>query len=551
MRRAMFVLAAFVTSWTAAPAEMQSPVDQADPSVIGEEMRQNREDERRSPRADPEVSAETRRSGGVTSSAAFTVGAIRVEGATALAQIDFAPAIEPYLGRQLDPEALRSLARDVAEVARAAGYGLATAWIPPQDVLNGILRVRLDEGRIDAVEVGGPARAIVEQRLAPLTNGLPVTTAQLERRLRLAGDVAGVTVGQARLVRRGGRNILTVDTAFERVSGQAWLDNWGSDTVGPVRLRLSGEVNRLLTPGDQLSFGGVVTPFQPSEFQLVHGRYALPLGSNGTEIALRGYVGTTEAGGRLRDLDLAGTSYEVSLSASHPLQRSQASSLWATFDLSLRDSELDRDDVRLRNDRIAAVSAGLYGSARMAGGWGRVRITLTQGLDVLGATDRNDPLASRSYAGGAFTKLDFWTQYYRTLGGNFSLLLRGEGQIASRPLLSSEEMGLGGRSFLRGYDYRERAGDRGAAMMGELQFNLRDLPRPLRRAQLYVYADAGRVTNLRGEAGDGTLASVGAGARLWALHGIEGSVELGIPLADGPSGTRPDPRLSFTLGARF
>ena len=551
VRRTVLVLGALLTSWTASAEGTQTPVDRADPSVIREEIRQGRENEPRTPRADPQISAGTGRNVGMTPSPAFTVGAVRIEGASALSQTDFATAIEPYLGRQLDAEALRALARDVAEVARAGGYALATAWIPPQDVVNGILRVQLDEGRIDAVEVSGPARDLVEQRLAPLVDGRPVTTARLERRLRLAGDATGVTVGQARLVRRGGRNILTVDTAFERVSGQAWLDNWGSDTVGPMRLRVSADVNRLLTPGDQLSFGAIVTPFQPSEFQMVHGRYALPVGNDGTEIALRGYFGNTKAGGRLRDLDLGGTIYEVALGLSHPLQRSQASSLWANFDFSLRDSELDRDDVRLRSDRIAAVSAGLYGSARMAGGYGRVRVTLTQGLDVLGATERGDPLASRNNAGGPFTKLDFWTQYYRSLGGNFSLLVRGEGQVASRPLLSSEERGLGGRSFLRGYDYRELAGDRYAAAMGELQFNLSDLPRPLRRAQLYVYGDAGRVTNLRGEAGGGTLASAGAGIRLWAQHGIEASLELGVPLADGASSRRPDPRLSFTVGARF
>ena len=50
------------------------------------------------------------------------------------------------------PSDMRALASDVANVARGAGYGLATAWIPPQRVSNGVLRVVIDEGRIDAIE---------------------------------------------------------------------------------------------------------------------------------------------------------------------------------------------------------------------------------------------------------------------------------------------------------------------------------------------------------------------------------------------------------------
>ncbi|WP_114951471.1 ShlB/FhaC/HecB family hemolysin secretion/activation protein [Sphingosinicella terrae] len=553
LHRAILVLGALLAPWTAAgAAELQTPVDRADPAVIGEEMRQSADQRSGAqPSPDRSVIGVPGPASGPSSSGGFIAGAIRIVGAEMLSPTDFAAAIEPYLGRELDGEALRALARDVADVARRAGYGLATAAVPPQDVLNGILRVQLDEGRIDAIEVSGPAAAMVERRLAPLADGRPVRTAELERRLRIAGDLAGVAVGQARLARRGARNILILDTGFDRVSAQAWIDNWGSDTVGPVRLRLSADVNRLLAGGDRLSFGGVVTPLQPGEFQLAHARYALPVGTAGTELAVRGYVGHTEAGAALKSLDLDGISYELAVSASHPLIRSREASLWGTIDFSMRDSELSRRDLRLRNDRVAAASFSLYGTAAAAGGQARVRLTLVQGLDLLGATDRGDPLASRFNAGGTFTKFAFWTEYYRSLGGRFSLLLRGEGQIASRPLLSSEEMGLGGNPFLRGYDYRERAGDRGAAAVGELRFDLRNLPSPLRRAQLYVYGDAGRVVNQRGGFGDGSLVSAGGGVRFWARHGIEGAAEIGVPLADGFNGRRPGPRFTFILGARF
>ena len=101
----------------------------------------------------------------------------------------------------------------------AAGFGLATAWIPQQNLVAGILTVHIDEGRIDAIEVEGSDRAAVERRLAPLATGRPLRTAALERRLLLAGDLTGVSLGRARIVRRNGRNILVVAGSVDRVRG--------------------------------------------------------------------------------------------------------------------------------------------------------------------------------------------------------------------------------------------------------------------------------------------------------------------------------------------
>ncbi|MGZ8361811.1 MAG: ShlB/FhaC/HecB family hemolysin secretion/activation protein [Allosphingosinicella sp.] len=548
VRRAIAALTALALPCAALGAELQNPVDRIDAAVVQQTLRDREPDARR--QSSTEISAEPESADAMMSDAAFIVGAVRVDGATALSPADFAPAIEPYLGRRLGETELRALARDVAGVARAAGFVLATASIPPQDVVNGILRVQLDEGRIDAIEVEGAAQRLVEARLAPLADGRPVRTAQLEHRLRIAGAVAGVDVGQVRLVRRGGRSVLVVASEYRRVSGSAWLDNWGSDSVGPVRLRVTADLNGLLVHGDRLTVGGVGTPLQPSEYQFGLVGYSLPLGTAGTEASIRGYVGHTDPGGELRANDIDGNSYEFALGLTHPLKRSRNDSLWATFELNLRDSELKRDGLDLRDDRIVTANLGLFAAGKLGGGRARASLNLAQGLDLFDATRRGDPLASRRDAGGAFTRFSFWGEYSQGLGGDFSLAVSAEGQLASRPLLSSEEIGLGGRPFLRGYEYRERAGDRGAMIATELRFDLRDLPRPIRDAQLYAFADAGKVSNLDGGRGGGTLASAGAGFRLWAEHGIEGAVELGVPLRDGALG-RPDPRLSFIFGVRF
>lgn len=544
-------LAAVFVACVPAPAAalQQPPVDQADPAVVREQLR---EEERPQPRDAPRLSTQVRTAAAAALTEPVTPGAIRVEGAVELGPEAFAAAIEPYLGRALGAEELRALTRDVAEVARRAGFGLATAFVPQQSLIAGVLRVEVDEGRIDAVEVGGNARAAVEVRLGGVVTGRPLRTIELERRLLLAADIPGVSLGRARVVRRDGRNILVVDASIDRVRGWASVDNSGSGPVGPIRARVTADFNSALIAGDRLSVGGVLTPVQPREFQYGEISYTAPIGRNGTEASVAAYAGHSDPGGSLRNLDVAGVSVQAEARVTHPLLRSRAASLWGSVAFLVRDSTLDQMGGRVRDDRIVSASAVLSGNASIAGGRLRVRLAYVQGLDILGMTARGDPLASRNDAGGPYSKIEFWTEYERPLGHGFGIDLRGAGQLASRPLLASEEMGLGGGQFLRGFDYWEMAGDQGAVISGELRYDLRrGLPGPLTRLQLYLYTDSGRVSNLAGGSGGGTLASAGGGVRAWLAHDFQASAEIGVPLTRGAFDEDVDPRFSFSLGTRF
>ncbi len=161
-------------------------------------------------------------------------------------------------------------------------------------------------------------------------------------------------------------------------------------------------------------------------------------------------------------------------------------------------------------------------------------------------------MRSRRDGSAIFSKLEAWADFDLPLGGPFSMQLQAEGQIASRPLLSSEEMGLGGRYFLRGYDYREYSGDKGVAGSVELRFDLPKLGAPVRSAQLYGYADAGSVGNYEGGTGGGSLASAGGGIRAYLGRDLDASFEIGVPLSQGadPSDDK-SPRISFVIGSRF
>ena len=188
---------------------------------------------------------------------------------------------------------------------------------------------------------------------------------------------------------------------------------------------------------------------------------------------------------------------------------------------------------------------------RFLGGKLRSRVSLVQGLDVLEVTRRGDLAASRRNAGGVFTKAEYWADYLRPLGSGFSLELATRGQVSDRPLLSSEEIGLGGQQFLRAFDYREASGDQGAAGSAELRFDLPDLPRPVYRVQVYAYADGGRVHDLQSTRLPQGLASAGFGLRVHLRSGFRAGAEIGMPLTRGIGEAEPDPPFSFSISNVF
>lgn len=477
--------------------------------------------------------------------------AITVDGAPTVPPAAFLPATEPFLGRPLGEADLKTLATSVANVLRERGFVFASAWIAPQTLAHGVLRVSVDEGRLDAVRLEGRDRPAVRRALGGLSDGQPVTGARLERALLLAGDLPGVDIVDSQYRTENGRGVLDVTPAVTPVEGYASVDNWGSRSAGPVRLRNRVALNDLLHAGDQLSLRTTLTPFDLRELATLGGDYSVVLGRRGTIANFGASYARVQPGGRYRRLDLDGRSVSGNIGLSHPVVRTAETNLWANLDLSLRDSEQDRDRALVRDDRVASVSFGLSGYALVAQGWLSGRVTFRQGLDVFGATERGDPLASRSNGGGVFSKAEAYAEWTVPVAPRVTVRFAGEGQVASRPLLSSEEFGIGGPRFGRGYDYSERRGDGGAAGSVELRYAIPGRAGPVEDLQLYGFVDGGAVHNIRGATGD-DLFSAGGGLRFDLGRMFDAELEAGLPLnADRFETGDRNPRLSFTINARF
>jgi hemolysin activation/secretion protein len=531
----------------ASPALAQVRLDRADPSVIERDLRRA-EDARAQP-VGPRPTMETESADGAQVS--ITAGAIIVE-SSVFSNEAFAPAIAPYLGRALHADALKELLSKVADVARAKGYLFATASIAPQAVSAGVLRITLDEGRIDAVRSLGAPNTQVDAILHRLVGKGPVRAGDFERALLLAGDVAGVRVTDARYVRENGFGILLVTLADDRTSFFVQLDNRGTDIVGPVRATALASARGVAGQGDEVSVLVASTPFDPQELVFAQLRYAAPLDDRGDLIWSSAAFGHTRPGASLEQFDVKGDSFSLGTGISHPLIRSRSASLWSTVEL--RGLWLDQEilGVRIRRDRVVTLAAGLEGAARLAGGVVRGNGALVWGLPLDGVTRMGDPLASRGDGDARFARAEFYGDWTRTVAPDVSIRVASAAQLATRPLLASQEFGLGGRVFGRAYDDSERSGENGIAGSIEARLDIDSGSGLVRRVQLYGFGDAGYVDNARQGLGGGDLCSAGVGLRFGLGPNLNGEAEIATPIgADRISTGDRHPRISLRLSAAW
>ncbi|MBC9030814.1 ShlB/FhaC/HecB family hemolysin secretion/activation protein [Sphingomonas sp. JC676] len=530
------------------PAVAQNVLDRVEPSAASRD-RVPDETKDTEPAARIEVDAP---SGASESRATVLAGAIALDGLKSLGPADFADIVAERVGERLGPADLATLATAIADRMRARGFVFGSAWIPVQRIQNGVLHVSIDEGRIDEIRFDGESNAAVRAALDPLVNGKAARLDDVERRLLIAGDIDGVVVRSTRYVRERERGILVVRVTTDQIAATATFSNEGTRPIGPEQIRFDVDLNRVLFSNDALILTYSGTPVEPRELQFGRARYGKRIADDGTELALTASGSIARPGAYLDRLNLESRSWFVGASVLRPLWRRRTASLWLESELGLRNLDQWRDQTRVRHDRIATARATLYGYGNIGGGRLRVSTTLSQGLGILGATRARDPMASRFDADGSFTSFNAWADWTKGLGRDFSFRVAVQSQLATRPLLIAEETGLGGTSFLRGYDWSERTGDQGAMGMVEIRYLWKNPPAIIKRAQIYAFADAGSVSNLRSGFGGGSLSSAGAGQRADIAKNLGVTLEVAVPLS-GPrydTGNR-SPKLSFRLVRSF
>lgn len=500
----------------------------------------------------------------------FTLLAVEPDGGTVYAEAELRPLWAELLGQEISLADVFRLAEQLTARYRNDGYILSRALVPPQEISDGTVRLRIIEGYVDRVIIEGEPLPDAQLRAKAdrITASRPLRNDVLERNLLLLNELPGLSVDS--LLRPSpdvpGAAELVLVPSLERISSDVGFSNRGNRFTGPLELSAGVRANNLLGRFDRTQLRGFVNPASPAQLHVLAAEHGQPLGTDGTELTFFGSAVWTEPGSLDDGDEVDGTSQSASLAISHPLVLTRQQRFEVRAELGLLNSNTDvtNPDIQIPDDsakdRIRTLRLG--GAWDFADRWTGITSvagTLNQGLDVLGASSSGDDELSREAGKSDFTAIAVEASRLQSLGGGWSFFLAAKGQYAFDSLLVSETFDFGGEAFGRAYDSSELTGDHGIAARLELRYG-QLLGRPwLLSVQPFVSADFGAIWNRdsdeEGVDSSADAASVALGLRFDLTQRISGSIEVAQPLTRSPTIDRDDgkkrPRGFFRLNATF
>jgi hemolysin activation/secretion protein len=461
------------------------------------------------------------------------VRAFVIEGNTAVPAARLDALLADLTGRELGFCELQQAANRITRYYRERGYVLARAYLPQQDIEDGIVRIAIVEGRYGQVELHNRTRVVepaLRQPLAALRPGDIAHGGSLERSLMLLDEMPGVG---AKGTLRPGAEPGTTDLAIDAepgplATGSLEFDNFGDPLTGRYRATGSIDVNAPLRLGDRFSLRGLTSNMHQRYYRTA---YQVPVGPASTRIGVAYSDMNYRIGGSLKELDYRGSADVRSAFVTQPLVRSRQASVNAQLTYENKHLQDRYGYFDIDNDkRIDLWTVGLSGNSQdSAGGGGRNGFSATVGVGHLSGND-GVGMNAITHAHGRFIKLNVSALRMQALGARFQLYTQFSAQLSSRNLDSSEKFGLGGPYGVRAYALGAGNGDQGWQASTELRY----LAAP--GWQFTAFADTGRVQLSKQpwtrERNTVQLSSLGIGA---SWFGTRHQINLTAALPLGPA----------------
>jgi hemolysin activation/secretion protein len=498
------------------------------------------------------------------------VRAFRIVGNTVYSEKELRALLNMAEGRDLTLADLQQATGTITAHYRRNGYLLARAYLPVQEIQQGVVVIAVVEGRVGRVlPEFGPGLRLSESSarryLAAIPPGRPLRESTLERPLLVLNDVPGVTV-KATLSpgeKVGESDVqVHIDRDGRLLSGAVQFDNWGNRFLGQYRLTPTLVLTSPTGIGDQLLLQGTISERRG----LLFGRffYDAPAGHLGTRVGV-GYAHLAYTLGEdFEILDAHGTAQVGTLSVSHPFIRSRRLSLYAQSGVEYKALE-DRIDVigSALEKSAVAWSAAVSGEVRdrwAGGGVNTFMLGYTLGDLSLRSPDAEaqDAPPSGPDTEGLYQKVNYRLTRLQRVVESLFFHLSASGQYAVKNLDASEKFVLGGPEGVRAYPIGELPADIANLATAELRWSP-PLPWIPGHAGGFLFADAGWAqinkepfAGLGGEDNRQQLVAYGGGLT-WALAD---RVSAGATIAwhgheDPTSDVDRSPRIWAAVQTRF
>jgi hemolysin activation/secretion protein len=426
------------------------------------------------PRAAPRLDLEQPVRPALTAPDSFRVQVkgFRITRNTVFTEKELTPLLKAYVDRELSLADLEEAAAAISRFYRERGYFVARAYVPAQEISEGIVEITVLEGRLGAVQIFVPpgsrdfssprvVRGILAARQPP---GSVIRNEGLERALLLLSDTPGVSARATLLPgAEPGTSDLSIDVADTPVvSGGADADTFGNRFTGAARIGASGQLNSPTGIGDVATVRMQVS----SGSQNARLGYQIPLTYDGLRLGASYSIVRYKLCCDFAALQANGDAGDLTATAQYPFVRSRIRNVYGTLSISGKHFVNRVSDVIAISDKTTR--ALVLGASvddrdeRFGGGLNAYSLAVTSGkLDLSSQESDRVSDSITAQADGGYSKVNYALSRLQRLGATMSLYLSLSGQFASKNLDSSEQFSLGGPTGVRAYPTGEAIGDEG------------------------------------------------------------------------------------------
>jgi hemolysin activation/secretion protein len=505
----------------------------------------------------------------------FDIDEFRVEGADSLPQIEVEAAVYPFLGPHRTSDDVEKARAAVEKTYHDKGFQTVGVSVPQQDAQRGFIVLKVAENRVGRLRVKGSRYfdlAKIKDKAPSLHEGtLPNFQA-------VTKDIVALNQWPDRRVTpalRAGVTPGTVDVDLNvedtiPLHGSLELNNRQSPSTTPLRASATVRYDNLWQLGHSLSVSYQEAPLNPKDAMVISGSYLARTDIDWLSVLIYGLksdsaVATVGGANVVGPGQVIGGRAVITLPTKGELFHTLSLGVdYKNFEQTLSLAGGSFSSPVTYVPLVAAYSASFQADGRLT----QLNATVTAGLRGIGSSpDEFD--AKRFKASESFIVLHGDVSHTQDLPGGAQLFVKAQGQTSDQPLVSSEQLSLGGQDTVRGYLESEVLADYGVA--GTFEFRTPNIAPYLEQKlesppgepvkfnafnewRFFAFADAGRGwihEPLPQQQSQFDLASYGVGMRLKTLQHFNSYVFVGVPLTSQQVTVAHNPRVGFRVWGEF
>jgi hemolysin activation/secretion protein len=507
----------------------------------------------------------------------FDIDDFAVEGADMLPEIDLDEAIYPFLGPNKTADDVEKARAALEKAYHDKGYQTVSVSVPQQNAQAKVISLKVTELKVGRLRVKNSRYFDLDKikdKAASLKEGTVPNFTDVTK------DIVALNQWPDRRVTpalRAGVSPGTVDVDLNvedkvPLHASVELNNRQSPNTTPLRINSTVHSDNLWQRGDSFSFSYQVAPQRPKDAEVFSGSYLARVQDVDWLNVLFYAVKSSSDVATIGGTNIVGPGQILGSRAVITLPTRE--NFFHTLSVGL-DYKHFEQTVKLGVDGFASPVTYYpvvtsYGATFQNDKFTtQLNAAVTYNLRTL-SSDPTDFDNKRYAASASFIHLNSDLSHTQELPEGFQLYGKVQGQVADGPLVSSEQLSVGGLDTVRGYLESEVLGDNGIVGNVELRSpNVGDLLQKqikdetgqgtarfttFNEWRFFGFADAGTVTVLKPlpeQQSKFDVWSYGIGTRFKFLNYLNGTVIFSMPMISQTYTQARNPRVNFRIWGEF